>query len=179
MNQRRIINSHSSEKDFVASLTKSWEAGTVTNYKIENATDPLKPLSVTFEVEIGNDLGTPTAQLLNLFMFDRWEKNPFRSSDRLYPVDFGVPMEEVVSLTLEYPAGYEVDELPNKVGLTLPGGGGRYMFTIQNASNTLSMYSALTINKPVFSSEEYHYLKELFSHVVATQQTDLVLKKKL
>ncbi len=179
MNQRRIINSHSSEKDFVASLTKSWDAGTVTNYKIENAGDPLKPLSVTFEVEIGNDLGSPTAQLLNLFMFDRWEKNPFRSSERMYPVDFGVPMEEVVSLTLEYPAGFEVDELPNKVGLSLPGGGGRYMFTIQNTSNTLSMYSSLIINKPVFSSEEYHYLKELFSHVVATQQTDLVLKKKL
>jgi hypothetical protein len=53
------------------------------------------------------------------------------------------------------------------------------MFTIQNTSNTLSMYSSLLINKPVFSSEEYHYLKELFSHVVATQQTDLVLKKKL
>ena len=88
-------------------------------------------------------------------------------------------MEEVVSLTLEYPAGFEVDELPNKVGLTLPGGGGRYMFSIQKTSNTLSMYSSLIINKPVFSSEEYHYLKELFSHVVATQQTDLVLKKKL
>ncbi|HMG91787.1 MAG TPA: DUF3857 domain-containing protein [Chryseolinea sp.] len=179
MHQRRIINSFSDEKAFVESLTKRWDAGTVTTYKIENASDVLKPLTITLEVEIGNDLGSAPTQLLNLFMFDRWEKNPFRSSDRMYPVDFGVPMEEVVSLTLEYPAGYELDELPGKVGLTLPSGGGRYLFTIQNTSNTLSMYSSLTINKPVFSSEEYHYLKELFSHVVATQQTDLVLKKKL
>jgi hypothetical protein len=179
MNQRKAIRAYSSEKEFIQSVIKSWEAGTVTSYKIENASDPMKPLSITLDVEIPNDLGTPSAQLLNLFMFDRWEKNPFRSSERKYPVDFGVPIEEVVSLTIEYPAGYELDELPGKVGLTLPGGGGRYMFTIQNTSNTLSMYSSLLINKPVFSSEEYHYLKELFSHVVATQQTDLVLKKKL
>ena len=82
-------------------------------------------------------------------------------------------------MSLEYPAGYEIDELPGKVGLSLPGGGGRYLFTVQNTSNTLTMYSSLVISKPVYSSEEYHYLKELFSQVVATQQTDLVLKKKL
>ncbi|HEY5918573.1 MAG TPA: DUF3857 domain-containing protein [Chryseolinea sp.] len=179
MNQRKTISSYPGEKEFIQSITKSWDAGTVTNYKIENATDQRKPLTITLEVEIANDLGGAPTQLLNLFMFDRWEKNPFRSSERMYPVDFGVPMEEIVSMSLEFPAGYELDELPNKVGLLLPGGGGRYMFTIQNASNTLSMYSSLMINKPVFSSEEYHYLKELFSNVVATQQTDLVLKKKL
>jgi hypothetical protein len=95
----------------------------------------------------------------------------------MFPVDFGVPLEEVVSMSLEYPAGYELDELPGKVGLALPAGGGRYMFSIQNMANTLTMYSSLSINKPVFTSEEYHYLKELFSHVVATQQTDLVLRR--
>jgi hypothetical protein len=179
MNQRKVMGGYPNEKEFIQSVTKGWDAGTITNYKIENATDPIQPLSITLEVEIGTDLGGAPTQLLNLFMFDRWERNPFRSSQRMYPVDFGVTMEEVVSLTLEYPEDYELDELPAKVGLTLPGDGGRYLFTIQNTSNTLSMYSSLMINKPVFSSQEYHYLKELFSNVVATQQTDLVLKKKL
>ena len=179
MNQRKAINTYSTEKEFIQSVIKTWEAGTITNYKIENATDPMKPLSITLEVEVNSDLGGEPTQLLNLFMFDRWDKNPFRSSERKYPVDFGVPLEEVVSMSIEYPAGYEIDELPGRVGLSLPAGGGRYLFTIQNTSNTLTMYSSLVINKPVFSSEEYHYLKELFSHVVATQQTDLVLKKKL
>jgi len=179
MNQRKAISGYSTEKEFIQSIIKSWEAGTITNYKIENAADPMKPLSITLEVEIGGELGGASTQLLNLFMFDRWEKNPFRSTERMYPVDFGVPIEEIVSMSLEYPAGYEIDELPEKVGLSLPAGGGRYLFTTQNTSNTLTMYSSLVINKPVYSSEEYHYLKELFSQVVATQQTDLVLKKKL
>lgn len=179
MNQRRLISRYPSEKEFIQSIIKGWDGGTITNYKIENASDPLKPLGITLEVEIGNDLAGAPTQLFHLFMFDRWEKNPFRSSERMYPVDFGVPMEEIVSMSLEYPVGYELDELPGKVGLMLPGGGGKYMFNVQNTSNTLTMYSSLAINKPVFTSEEYHYLKELFSHVVATQQTDLVLKKKL
>ncbi|HEX6891008.1 MAG TPA: DUF3857 domain-containing protein, partial [Chryseolinea sp.] len=151
MNQRRLMGGYPSESEFIQSVTKGWDAGTITNYKIENASDPLQPLIITLEIEIETDLAGAHTQLLNLFMFDRWEKNPFRSSERRYPVDFGVPMEEVVSLTLEYPAGYELDELPGLVGLTLPGDGGRYLFTIQNTSNTLSMYSSLTINKPVFS----------------------------
>jgi hypothetical protein len=96
----------------------------------------------------------------------------------MYPVDFAVPIEEVVSLSLEYPSGYEIDELPQKVGLALPAGGGRYMFAIQNTGNTFTMYSSLQLNKAVYTPEEYHYLKELFTQVVATQQAGLVLKKK-
>ncbi|HZI23707.1 MAG TPA: hypothetical protein VFD46_01435, partial [Chryseolinea sp.] len=75
-------------------------------------------------------------------------------------------------------AGYEVDGLPNKVGLSLPQGGGRFIFDIQNSMNKLSVNNSLLIAKPVFTSQEYHYLKEIFNNVLAVQQTELVFKKK-
>jgi hypothetical protein len=93
-------------------------------------------------------------------------------------VDFGAPREEVIILTLQYPPHYEVDEIPKTVRLSLPENGGRYIFDIQNSANKLSMHSSLLVGKPVFSAHEYHYLKELFNHVIAAQQTQLVFKQK-
>jgi hypothetical protein len=78
---------------------------------------------------------------------------------------------------LDYPAEYEIDELPTKVALALPQAGGRYLFEIQNTGNKLTMNNSLLIAKPLFTSSEYHYLKELFNSVIATQQTELVFKK--
>jgi hypothetical protein len=116
--------------------------------------------------------------LFNPFITEQWQRNPFKSSERLYPVDFGAPLEEITILTLDYPPGYEIDELPSKVGLSLPQNGGRFIFEIQNAMNKLSVNNSLLIAKPVFTSNEYHYLKELFNNVLAVQRTELVFKKK-
>jgi hypothetical protein len=41
------------------------------------------------------------------------------------------------------------------------------------------MQSYLSIGKPVFTSDEYHYLKELYAQIVANQQTELLFKKKM
>ena len=111
-------------------------------------------------------------------MIDRWVANPFRSSERSYPVDFGIPVEEVVILNLEFPESYEIAEMPARVGLALPDAGGRYIFNLARNTKGLTMNSSLQINKTVFSSNEYHFLKELFGRVVATQQTDLLFKRK-
>jgi hypothetical protein len=43
----------------------------------------------------------------------------------------------------------------------------------------VSLSSSLIINKPIFSSQEYRYLKELFSRVLQVQNTDLLFKRKL
>lgn len=147
-------------------------------YSFENVDDFTKPMVVNMQIEINAYSGVNNF-LLNPFFIDRWDANPFQSSERLYPVDFGAPMEEIVIFNLEYPDSYLIDELPADLGLALPNAGGRYLFKMQNTGNTLTMNSSLLINKTVFTSDEYHYLKELFSRVVSTQQTDLVFKTKL
>lgn len=150
----------------------------MTKFSFENVDDLSKPMIVSLEVEI-DAYGGLNNFLLNPFFIDRWDANPFRSPERLYPVDFGAPLEEIIIFNLEYPDTYAIDELPGDVGLALPNAGGRYLFKIQNTGNRLTMNSSLLINKTIFTSEEYHYLKELFSRVVSTQQTELVFKSKL
>jgi len=179
MKQRKKLYANSTHKEFIDHLSNAWNGVTITNYKIENVDDFMKPMVVTLEVEMdGSGIGTDNF-LFNPFIIDRWDGNPFKSSERLYPVDFGAPIEEIIVLSLEYPVAYEIAELPVKVGLALPDAGGRYLFNVQNNGNTLTMNSSLLISKTLFTSNEYHFLKELFARVVATQQTDLLFKKKL
>ena len=179
INQRRKLSKFSNLQEYHNDLKNKLQGININNLKIEYAEDLEKPLILHLDVDMEvTDQYNGGNFLFNPFIVEQWKRNPFRSSERSYPVDFGAPLEEVMILNMEYPADYEIDELPPKVGLILPQNGGRFIFEIQNAANRLSINSSLLIAKPVFSSQEYHYLKELFNNVVATQQTELVFKKK-
>ncbi len=81
-------------------------------------------------------------------------------------------------LNLEYPEEFELIDPPSKIGLALPNSGGKYIFDVQGIGNHLVMNNSLIIGKTVFTSEEYHYLKELFNRVIQVQNTDLIFKRK-
>jgi len=150
----------------------------ISNYTIENLDDLSKPLVEKFQVVSSLDASNPTLLYLNPFFVDRWNDNPFKSNERLYPVDFGAPRETVFMLTLEYPDTYEVDEIPKSVLMTLPQNGGGYALNVANLTRKISMTTIINLSKVVYTSAEYHTLKELFNRVIQTQQSQIVFKKK-
>lgn len=177
VDERKIIAGYASPEEYIRHLDDVHKTFEIGKGVVSNTEELSSPLSVKLEVTIDGD-GAAQHILFNPYLLDRWKKNPFRSNERLYPVDFGVPKQEILLLNLDYPATFEVAEIPPKVGLALPNGGGRYIVDVKNEGNKLSVNSSLLIAKPIFTSEEYHYLKELFNHVVATQQNDLLISKR-
>jgi hypothetical protein len=87
-------------------------------------------------------------------------------------------MEFITILNLEYPDNFAIDELPEKAGLSLPNSGGRYIYDAQKIGNKVSLNNALTISKTVFTSTEYHYLKELFTRIIQMENADLIFTRK-
>lgn len=130
------------------------------------------------EVEIEPNRLDDQSFLFSPVIKKSWEGNPFKSTERLYPVDFGVPIEQITILNLEYSSQYEVEGIPAKVGMTLPLGGGQFNLDFQNNSTKLSMNNSLFILRSIFAAQEYHNLKELFNQVIAGQETELVFKRK-
>lgn len=178
-NQRRRLSEASSEQDYINEIGKYANHVRILGHEIRNLGEENKPLVVKLDVEMDiQDTYGEKDFLFNPFIVEQWRRNPFRSSERLYPVDFGAPLEEIIILNIEYESDYEVDGLPPKVGLVLPQSGGRYIFEITDSGKKLSMNSSLLIAKPVFTANEYHYLRELFNNVVAIEQTQLVFKQK-
>ena len=110
---------------------------------------------------------------------ERKERNPFKLTERLYPVNFGALQEYTVILNLTYPESFLLVEKPEKTTLAIPGGGGKFLFDILDNGNKATMTYSLSFNKAVYSSVEYKYLKELFNRVIQVQNSDWLFKKKI
>ena len=51
------------------------------------------------------------------------------------------------------------------------------MFDARNIGNKLSLTHSLAITRAIYSSEEYHFLKELFNRILQIQNGDLVFTR--
>lgn len=175
--QRKKYYSFSSPDDYKKEISKNWSGFESRSYSCQAVDSLEKPFVEEFGLA-SSEGSNADILYFSPFLVDRWIKNPFRSTERNYPVDFGAPLEEIVILEFEYPKTYVVDELPKNSALSLPLNSGRYLFSVSNDGNKIQMTSNLSLSKSVYSSEEYHSLKELFSRIVDVQQSQIVLKKK-
>jgi hypothetical protein len=177
--RRRKIVSYASEKENVKDLEQKWGNLKITDYLVTDLADPDKALKETMNVELKAFENMEAGVIfLDPHFLGKWNENPFKSSERLFPVDFGAPLETLTMVSLEYPKEFQVDELPGNSALALPASGGRYAFSVTDASEKLSVVSRLQINKSLYSPEEYYALRELFARVISSQSALIVLKKR-
>ena len=106
------------------------------------------------------------------------KENPYKLEERLYPVDYAAPIKEVTSFSIKLPEQYIVDEAPAPVAMSLPGGAGRFIYSVTPSEGMLSITSQLIINKTEFLQEEYPALRQFYAEIVAKQAEQIVLKKK-
>ena len=116
---------------------------------------------------------------VNPFITSQIESNPFKQASRLYPVDFGSPVEKVYMCKITIPEGFQVDEIPQSKMFMLPGNTARFMFNVSQSDRAIQITSNFQINKNLFTQDEYLNLKEFYNQVVAKQSEQIVLKKKL
>jgi hypothetical protein len=178
LDERKLILSYSTRDDYIKALEKKWSASEIKNYSIENLEELEKPLIETMEIVFeGSNAATINRIYFNPFIAGKWKDNPFNSKDRIFPVDFGVAQEETVVLILEYPAEFHLDEIPQNIALALPNKGGKFLFNCSHVGNNLNISYSLNLARAVYSAEEYHSLRELFTRIVQLKQTDLVFIK--
>lgn len=176
---RRQIASFHTEADYIADLDAHLPSATITGYELLDPAVIDVPLVRTLHVEIHAFDGLETENLLlNPNILKRWETNPFKSSQRMYPVDFGMPIDLTTIINIEMPEGFQLVGHPENAALALPNGGGRYYFEFRFDDNKLTASNALILNKNIYSSQEYRFLKALFATMLQKQNEDLVFKRK-
>lgn len=176
---------HDLVKSSAEKLARTWilgqqGEGTVSNAKAEAVDDPTK--SLVYSAEIAYEDGcTRTGDRLYLdpSLGRALSRNQFKHDTRLYPVDFGHPVEQVVMATINLPDGYVAETVPAPKVIVLPEDGGRFTYQMQVVEDRqLLLVSRLQLRKPVYSSDEYPYLKQLMDLVIAKHAEKVILKKK-
>ncbi|RSK35997.1 DUF3857 domain-containing protein [Hymenobacter metallilatus] len=166
------------EKKYVEEMAAGHEGWNIPKYAFKEQTALHRPLTLEFEfASAGGEAPVGTIYLSPLRDFGT-EKNPFLHEDRRFPVDFGASLDETLLVNVTLPAGYELEETPKAMAMELPEGGGRFTYAVQPGAGTVQIMSRMSLARPVYSAEEYAYLREFFARMMAKQSERLVLKKK-
>ncbi len=163
--------------DFIEEIKGQMDDWSIVNSTISNSQNMSEPLIEEYEVHRKLD------EVNGLIFFspilnDDFNENPFKSEDRLYPVDFSFPRFNYYSLTLKIDEGFIIDEMPEPLSIGMPGGKAVFTYNLVTSENEIKVTSILNIRKHLFLPEEYAGLREFFGQLVAKQNEQIVLKRK-
>ena len=177
ISQREEINS-TNQEDYLEEFESKNPDIEVEEYKVINKEVLEKPLTENFKIIITLDEGLTNKTRINPFLFNRITKNPFKLKERNYPVDFAYPRKNNYALNLQIPDNYKVTKLPENLAISLPNKGGVFILKSTQKGNIINIYVRMNTNKKIYSSEEYHYLKEFFKKIIIAENQYIILEKK-
>ncbi|MXV52086.1 DUF3857 domain-containing protein [Pedobacter sp. HMF7647] len=177
-NKRKAIKKFNSEEEYLEDLDEKMPKIKLLKSEIKNVDSLDIGVVENYHIEIDAYSSLNQQFSFNPFFMDPVKENPFKLKERNYPVDWGVPSESKISINLTFPKEYEIVSKPADVGLALPEGGGRFITSITTDQNSLNYSELFALNKSVYMSDEYPFLKELFNRIIQTQKSDIIFKKK-
>ncbi len=166
------------EEEFFKQVKKDFGLDvTLQNPRIDSLNQYEEPVAVRYAFSL--DMNNEDIIYLNPVFGEGYHENPFKSAERLYPVEMPFTSDETYVATINIPEGYVVDELPKSMKVKLnEEEEGIFEYLVSHSGNTISMRTRVVLRKAFFSPEEYGLLREFFNMIVAKQKEQIVLKKK-
>ncbi len=174
---KSYYKSFTNESEYLKDYSKNKTGLKISKYESDKNADP-SIYHENMEVSI-NDYVEQAGNLLffNPLLFERTKENPFKSDERLFPVDFGINNEETYKFAFTIPNGYNVDKLPNSISYSLEDKSASFVYYVFHEGDKILITSKITLLKTWYSADNYFGLKELFKHIVAKQAEPIILKK--
>jgi hypothetical protein len=178
LNVRDEYKSFNSQDEYLKGIESDNLGLSIENYKLEGIDSVQKPVSEEFSIVLKNRSIKANNQLYVIpLQFDKYNENPFKAEERLYPVDFLTAMEKTQLLLLEMPDGYSIEQLPKNIRMVLLENAASFSMQSSIIENKVQVLFKLNINRPVFFQNEYLDLKAFFDELIKKQSEMLILKK--
>jgi hypothetical protein len=137
-----------------------------------------QPITEKYDVEFDAYNKLANNLSFNPFFWDQIKTNPFKLDERTFPVDRGMALDERLTLTIHLPAQYAIEAPPQNFAVSLPNNGGKFLTNYEPDNNTFTFSNIIQLNKAVYSSGEYPYLKEFYNKIIQSEKSEIVFKKK-
>jgi hypothetical protein len=177
--KRKEIKKFNSVDEYVEDLNGKLPKIKILKSEITNLDSLDLPLAEKYEIEINlYDKANGNLIAFNPFFLDKTDTNPFKLTERSFPVDWGMPSEDSFVLTMHLPAGYVIETPPQIIAIGLPNDGGKFVTNYEPDSNSFTFSHLIKFNKSIYSPGEYPYLKELYNKIIQSEKAEMVFKKK-
>ena len=178
--KRKEIKKFNTLDEYIENLSGESSRLKILKSDIANVDSLEQSVTEKYEVEIDViDKKNPNREAFDPFFYDKLTSNPFKLTERSYPVDWGMPSDSRYILTIHMPAGYTIETPPQNVAFSMPNHGGKFMTDFSVNDNTFTFSRVTQLSKSVYDTAEYPYLKELFNKIILSEKTDMVFKKKI
>ncbi len=177
LNTRKEIKKYSSIDEYVEKLDERLTNIKIKNYKITDVDSVENALVEEYEIELRIGNSESHNNNFNPFFINPIRKNPFKLNERNYPVDLGAASEERISINITLPNNYLLKEQPKDLSIALPNQGGKYIIQTAFLDGNLLINQHLVFSKAIYTSEEYHYLKEFYNRIIQAQKADVLISK--
>jgi len=177
--KRLAIKKFNTIDEYISDFNSRYPKIKVLKAEVNNLDSLENPLIEKYEVEIDATTEMNKKSLaFNPFFWDKIDVNPFKQTERSFPVDLGWALDQRYNLTIHLPDQYTIDTPPQPVGIGIPDGGGQFVTNYQAADNSFKFSNVIQLNKPVYAPEEYAYLKEFYNKIVQSEKAEVIFKKK-
>ena len=103
--------------------------------------------------------------------------NPFKEQKRNLPVEFNFPQTERSVISIVVPEGYVIDEIPKSEKTAIKENSATYSYLIQKNDNTIQLVYTISRNQMLYPINEYEFLRDFWTRLVAKNSEQIVLKK--
>ncbi|MEO5888897.1 MAG: DUF3857 domain-containing protein [Ferruginibacter sp.] len=117
---------------------------------------------------------------LPLNLFTGFDYNPFLSDNRFSNINFGYRRNINLSVFIQLPAGYIIDDLPKSVKLTDPDKDITYVRQLEydKQDNSVRCMMSFEFKNSLYETDMYPVLKEVYQRIFNYLKEPIVLKKK-
>jgi len=176
---------------FAESIRKSEEkdrgskliGGSLSNIKIDsldikNIDNPEEAIAVNIELSVPiEEIGglSDVIYLNPSFISDT--ETPIKEQERDFPVYFPYTFKERIITKIILPEGYELKEFSEPKTITIDNNLARFRYLTQYSGNTLTILEDFSINRTVFSAEDYPIIKNLFDEYFEYKNRPITLSR--
>ena len=164
----RDMVDHSGKKETVLSiLGKANSSVSIEKIEAENMDSCSLPFKIHvegFTTHLVNNSGKLI--YLNPMIIPRTFENPFLEDDRVYPVDFSFPENNLSSMIIHFQDGMSIESLPLPTNLSIPKEMLSYMYSASSPNQLIYISSRFTISNLHVPANYYSSLKGLYAKMI-------------
>lgn len=162
--------------DMIAEMKKKYITEVdIVNFKIDSLHIYDDPIKIQYDLQLPWE---DDVIYFNPVLAEGYKENPFKASERKYPVELGSCFDELYTMNIEIPEEYVVEEMPKSVKLYYDGNKGQFEYLFSKSGNTIYFRMRFKFIAANFDAEDHEPLRNYFADIIKKQSEQIVFKRK-